>query len=73
MYLLLIGRDVPFTVRSTRLIHSQIRNENPDHVTVDETVIQLNDEQCWLYAAVDLATNESLYTKLNRPEQTPLS
>lgn len=26
---------------------------NPDHVTVDETVIQLNDERFWLYAAVD--------------------
>jgi putative transposase len=24
----------------------------PDHVAVDETVIRLNDEQYWLYAAV---------------------
>ena len=39
-------------------------NQNPDHVAVDETVIQLNDEQYWLYAAVDPETNELLYTKL---------
>jgi len=26
---------------------------NPDHVAADETVIRLNDEQYWLYAAVD--------------------
>ncbi|MFQ3318205.1 MAG: putative transposase [Natronomonas sp.] len=37
---------------------------NPDHVAVDETVIQLNDEQYWLYAAVDPETNELLHTKL---------
>ncbi len=27
--------------------------QSPDHVAVDETVIQLNDEKYWLYAAVD--------------------
>jgi transposase-like protein len=36
----------------------------PDHIAVDETVIQLNDEQYWLYAAVDPHTNELLHTKL---------
>ncbi|WP_144906574.1 IS6 family transposase [Halobellus captivus] len=36
----------------------------PDHVAVDETVIQLNDEQYWLYAVVDPDTNELLYTTL---------
>ena len=39
-------------------------NQNPDHVAVDETVIRLNDEKYWLYAAVDPETNELLYTKL---------
>ena len=39
-------------------------DQNPDHVAVDETVIRLNDEQYWLYAAVDPETNELLYTKL---------
>ena len=37
---------------------------SPDHVAVDETVIQLNDERYWLYAAVDPKTNELLHTKL---------
>ena len=37
---------------------------NPDHVAVDETVIRLNDEQYWLYAAVDPGTNELLHTTL---------
>jgi putative transposase len=38
--------------------------QNPDHVAVDETVIRLNDEQYWLYAAVDPETNDLLHTKL---------
>ena len=38
--------------------------KQPDHVVVDETVIQLNDDQYWLYAAVDPETNELLYTSL---------
>jgi len=37
---------------------------NPDHVAVDETVIRLNDERYWLYAAVDPETNELLHTAL---------
>jgi len=37
---------------------------SPDYVAVDETVIQLNDEQYWLYAAVDPETNELLHTRL---------
>ena len=39
-------------------------DRSPDHVAVDETVIQLNDEPYWLYAAVDPQTNELLHTKL---------
>jgi putative transposase len=42
---------------------------SPDHVAVDETVIRLNDEQYWLYAAVDPETNELLHTKL-QPTRT---
>lgn len=37
--------------------------QDPDHVAVDETVIRLDDEQYWLYAAVDPATNDLLHTK----------
>jgi transposase-like protein len=36
----------------------------PDHIAVEEVVIQLNDEQYWLYAAADPETNESLHTKI---------
>jgi len=43
--------------------------QSPDHVAVDETVIQLNDEQYWLYAAVDPETSKLLHTKL-RPTTT---
>ena len=38
--------------------------QTPDHVAVDETVIQLNDDRYWLYAAVDPDSNELLHTKL---------
>ena len=37
---------------------------SPNHVAVDETVIQLDDEQYWLYAAVDPDSNDLLHTKL---------
>ena len=39
-------------------------DQNPDHVAVDETVIRLNNEKYWLYAAVDPETNYLLYTRL---------
>ena len=38
--------------------------QSPNHVAVDETVIQLDDEQYWLYAAVDPDSNDLLHTKL---------
>jgi transposase-like protein len=36
----------------------------PNHVAVDETVIRLNDERYWLYAAVDPNTNRLLHVEL---------
>jgi len=47
--------------------------KKPDHVAVDETVIQLNDEQYWLYAAVDPETNELLHTSLEPTTNTVLA
>jgi transposase-like protein len=35
----------------------------PDHVAVDETVTRIDDEQYWLYAAVDPESNGLLHTK----------
>jgi transposase-like protein len=57
-------------VRST--VHNWVYKANlqpesgrcPNHVAVDETVIQLDDEQYWLYAAVDPDSNDLLHTKL---------
>jgi transposase-like protein len=34
-----------------------------DHIAVNETVIQVNDERHWLYAAVDPETNEFLHVR----------
>jgi transposase-like protein len=39
----------------------------PDHIAVAETVIRLNDEQYWLYAAVDPETNRLLHTYVFNP------
>jgi transposase-like protein len=69
-----------FGVKSARsTVHNWIHKadlqpttgENPDHVAVDETVIQLNDQQYWLYAAVDAETNELLHTTLE-PTRTKM-
>ena len=43
---------------------------SPDRVAVDETVIRLDDEQYWLYAAVDPETNECSIQSLCRRERT---
>ena len=37
---------------------------DPDSVAVVETVIQLDDERYWLYAAVDADTNRLLHVRL---------
>ena len=36
---------------------------DPDHVAVDETVMQLDNERFWLYAAVDPRTNRLPHVK----------
>ena len=47
--------------------------KNPDCVAVDETVIQLNDEQYRLYAAVDPQTNELRHTSLESTRNTMIA
>ena len=44
----------------------------PDHIAVNETVIQVNDERRWLYAAVNSETNKFLHVRLFRPERRNL-
>ncbi|MUW14652.1 IS6 family transposase [Halorubrum sp. CBA1125] len=38
--------------------------ESPDRVAVDQKAIRINDEQYWLYAAVDPKTNRILHSRL---------
>jgi transposase-like protein len=47
--------------------------KNPNHVAVDETVIQLNNQRFWLYAAVDPETNEFLHVRLFPTRTTVLT
>lgn len=46
---------------------------NPDHVAIDETVIQLTDQRYWLYAAVDPHTNEFLHLRLFPTQNTAVT
>jgi transposase-like protein len=48
-------------------------SKRPDHVAVDETVIQIDDKHYWLYAAVDTDTNEFLYVKFGTAQNLGLS
>jgi len=43
---------------------------SPDHVAVGDIVIQLNDDQYWLYAAVNPASNRLLYVRLYSTRNT---
>jgi len=47
--------------------------KSPNHVAVDETVIQFGDQRYWLYAAVDPESNELLHTKLVPTRNTVLA
>jgi putative transposase len=44
----------------------------PNRVAVDETVIRINDERHWLYAAVDSKTNDFLHVRLFPTRTTEL-
>jgi putative transposase len=58
--------------RSRKAIHDWVQKANlqptdgrsPNHVAVDETVIRINDQQFWLYAAADPDTNDFLHLRL---------
>jgi putative transposase len=67
--------------RSRTAIHSWVKKADlrptgdttPNHIAVDETVVQINDERHWLYAAVDPATNEFLHVRLFPTRTTQLA
>ena len=58
--------------RSRKAVHDWVQKANlqpadgasPNHVALDETVIRVNNEQYWLYAAVDPDTNNFLHIRL---------
>jgi transposase-like protein len=58
--------------RSRSTVHNWVQKaglqptggKNPDHVAVDETVIQINGQRYWLYAAVDPQSNKYLHVRL---------
>jgi putative transposase len=37
---------------------------SPNQIALDETVIRITDQQFWLYAAADPATNDLLHVRL---------
>jgi putative transposase len=57
--------------RSRTAIHNWVQKADlqptsdtvPNQIAVDETVIRVNGERCWLYAAVNPATNEFLHVR----------
>jgi len=67
--------------RSRKAIHDWVQkadlqpasNASPDQIAVDETVIRINGQQFWLYAAVDPTTNEFLHMKLFTTTTTDLT
>ena len=54
----------PFITGYRRPIYSQLTVKSPDRVAVDQKAIRINDEQYWLYAAVDPETNRFLHSRL---------
>ena len=67
--------------RSRKAVHDWVQKaelqpdggESPNQVAVDESVIRIDDQQYWLYAAIDPATNRFLHVRLFSTYTTALS
>ena len=67
--------------RSRKAIHDWVQKvdlqpesgQSPNQVALDETVIRINDQQYWLYAAADPQTNELLHVRLFSTTTTALT
>src|SRR6056297_3377394 len=67
--------------RSRKAVHDWVQkadlqptsDASPDHVALDETVIRINGQQFWLYAAVDPDTNRFLHIRLFTTTTTALT
>ncbi|WP_226043181.1 IS6 family transposase [Natrinema sp. DC36] len=67
--------------RSRKAVHDWVHkcdllpadDEKPNHIVLDETVIQLDEHRYWLYTAVDPETNEILHIRLYSMTTTALT
>jgi len=67
--------------RSRKAVHDWVQKadlqpvsgKDPNQVAVDETVIRINDQQFWLYAAANPQTNEILHLRLFSTTTTALT
>ena len=67
--------------RSRKAVHDWVQkadlqpasDASPDHIALDETVIRINGQQYWLYAAVDPETNQFLHIRLFTTTTTALT
>ena len=67
--------------RSPKAIHDWVQKadlqptegRSPNHVALDETVIRIDDQQFWLYAAADPDTNDLLHLRLFSTTTTALT
>ena len=74
-------RDELGVQRSRKAVHDWVHKADlqptsgkaPNQVAVDETVIRINDQQYWLYAAADPETNELLHLRLFTATTTALT
>jgi len=66
--------------RSRKAVHDWVHkadlqpasDASPDQIALDETVIRINGQQFWLYAAVDPETNKILHVRLFTTTTTAL-
>ena len=67
--------------RSRKAVHDWVQKadlqpesgQSPNQIALDETVIQINDQQFWLYAAADPQTNDLLHVRLFATTTTSLT
>ena len=67
--------------RSRKAVHDWVQkadlqpasDASPDHIALDETVIRVNGQQYWLYAAVDPEINKFLHIQLFTTTKTALT
>ena len=67
--------------RSRKAIHDWVQKadlqpesgRSPNQIALDETVIRINDQQFWLYAAADPDTNDLLHVRLFSTTTTALT